>query len=231
MGTRRGDRPIGFFITLEGLEGAGKTTQACHLKNWLSQQGCAYTITKDPGGTLVGDQVRNLLMKEGEGDLSWKTQVLLYASARAQLVDKVIVPNLLAGHVVVSDRYLDSNIAYQFYGEGKDPALGMKWLTWASDGWVPHRTYLLDLTVEESRHRLQQRGQQLDPMECREDAFYHRVRRGYHELAEQSADRFCVIDATLPEKTISEMICGDCRRLLSWRGALGGSDGTMFEIG
>ncbi|RTG92428.1 dTMP kinase [Thermus scotoductus] len=192
----------GFFLTLEGLDGSGKTTQARLLAQFLEEKGIKVRLTREPGGGLPG--VRDLLLK-GEA-LSPEAEYLLFSADRAEHVRKVILPALEEGFWVISDRYLDSSLAYQGYGRG----LPLSWLLQVAKevtlGLQPHLTFLLDLPPEEALKRVSTP----DRLEKAGLEFFKRVRQGYLELAAREPGRFLVVDATRPvdevQTTIRESI-------------------------
>ncbi|RTH02146.1 dTMP kinase [Thermus scotoductus] len=192
----------GFFLTLEGLDGSGKTTQARLLAQFLEEKGIKVRLTREPGGGLPG--VRDLLLK-GEA-LSPEAEYLLFSADRAEHVRKVIFPALEEGFWVISDRYLDSSLAYQGYGRG----LPLSWLLQVAKevtlGLQPHLTFLLDLPPEEALKRVSTP----DRLEKAGLEFFKRVRQGYLELAAREPGRFLVVDATRPvdevQTTIRESI-------------------------
>jgi len=178
----------GFFISLEGPEGAGKTTLAKRLAGWFAEQGAEAVLTREPGGTELGGAVRELLLTRPMGA---KAEFLLYLADRAEHVEKVIRPALLAGKVVIADRYADSSYAYQGFGRG----LSLSWMKAATEGatggLVPDLTILLDLDPEEGLRR----GGRSDRLEKESLDFHRRVREGFLALAEAEPERFRVIDA------------------------------------
>lgn len=182
----------GLFITFEGGDACGKTTQLPLVEQWLSERGVPLVRTREPGGTPLGQQLRNLVM-HGPDDVDPRCEALLYAADRAYHVATVVRPALLAGKVVLQDRYFDSSVAYQ----GAARSLGAQEITdlnlWASGGLTPDVTVLLDLDpqVALSRH-----AGQLDRLEAEPLAFHQRVREQYLELARQSPQRFRVVDAS-----------------------------------
>jgi dTMP kinase len=185
----------GKFITFEGPEGAGKTTQIKRVHQYLQKRRVPCLVVREPGGTIIGDRVREILLDPGRSEMKWKTEVLLYASSRAQLVNEVIRPHLDQGFVVLCDRYIDSSLAYQGYGAEKDVEEVRKLNQWATDGLMPDRTYLLDIPVEVGRKRLLSRGRKKDRMELKEKKFHERVRKGFRQIASEEPSRFCTIRA------------------------------------
>ncbi|ULR41146.1 dTMP kinase [Thermus sp. NEB1569] len=188
----------GFFLTLEGLDGSGKTTQARLLAQFLEEKGIKVRLTREPGGGLPG--VRDLLLK-GEA-LSPEAEYLLFSADRAEHVRKVILPALEEGFWVISDRYLDSSLAYQGYGRG----LPLSWLLQVAKevtlGLQPHLTFLLDLPPEEALKRVSTP----DRLEKAGLEFFKRVRQGYLELAAREPGRFLVVDATRPVEEVQTTI-------------------------
>ena len=146
----------GLFISMEGPDGAGKTTQARLLKTRLENCGVEVFLTREPGGTPVGEEIRKLLLNPEFSEMTVACEVLLYSAARAQLVRQLINPALKKGLVVISDRYLDSNIVYQGFGGGERPEIIEKINLWAAEGLMPEITFLLDLDAQTGLRRLQE---------------------------------------------------------------------------
>ncbi|WP_124726293.1 dTMP kinase [Staphylospora marina] len=205
----------GRFITLEGPEGAGKTTQIQKIREKLRERGVSCTVVREPGGTRIGDRVREILLSPEFSNMCQRTEILLYASSRAQLVEEVIRPALERGEWVLCDRYVDSSLAYQGYGAMWDLEEVKIVNRIATGGLVPDRTYLLDIPVETGRERLRLRGKKKDRMEMKEKLFHERVRQGYLTLAEREPHRFRVVDGT---KTPDEVHGAIMRDLFLWAG-------------
>lgn len=182
------------FITLEGIDGAGKTTQLQLLSGYLAEQGYDFVTTREPGGTPLGEQIRHILLNPA-GTMTVHTEAFLFASARAELVANVIRPALQAGRNVVSDRYVDSSIAYQAYGRGLPPEFVAAVNEMATGALKPHRTIVLDLSVSEALQRLAAGGKQ-DRLERLDPVFFERVREAYLDLAEAEPGRVKLIDAS-----------------------------------
>ena len=198
----------GKFITFEGPEGAGKTTQAKRLIVALQEHGNQVLYTREPGGTPTGEAIREILQYNKAGEpIAPETEVLLFAASRAQLVRKVILPALEQGIYVVCDRFADSTTAYQGYGRGFSVEQMITINQFAIDGAIPDVTILLDLEIAKGFDRLSRRHRdgrgQLDRIENEERAFHERVRRGYLEMAQKWPERFVVVNATGDEETVA----------------------------
>jgi dTMP kinase len=185
----------GFFITLEGPDGCGKSTQIAPLAEYLRAKGHAVFTTREPGGTAISDQVRHILMAMKNTSMHPRTEILLFLSARAQLVEEVIRPRLTAGEIVISDRYADSTLAYQGYGHGYDRELLSRLLEFATGGLQPDLTFLLDINAEEGLRRRQTSGGEWNRLDAYQLEFHRRVQAGYHDLAAQEPYRWHTIDA------------------------------------
>ncbi len=182
----------GKFITLEGIDGAGKTTQLAWIAEFLRGRGVRVTATREPGGTPVGEQVRSLVLGREEG-LHPETEALLMFAARREHIDKVIVPALRSGAWVVCDRFTDASFAYQGGGSGVDRDKLALLERWTQDGLQPDQTFLFDVNPEVGRKRSQKTGV-ADRFEQEKQAFFERVRRAYLERAENDPRRIHVID-------------------------------------
>lgn len=192
--------PRGLFITLEGGDGAGKSTQAGLLAAWLESLGREVVRTREPGGTALGAEIRALLLHGGEsiGAVDPRAEALLYAADRAQHIATVVRPALERGAVVVQDRYIDSSLAYQGAGRPLDPGEIRRLSEWATDGLWPHLTVLLDVPHEAAIARRVARGGTPDRLEAEHETFHRAVRQGFRSLAEAEPERFLVLDATQP---------------------------------
>jgi len=185
--------PAGRFISLEGIDGAGKSAQIGRLADWLASQGRRVTTCRDPGSTPVGDAIRAILLDRHDLQLAPTAEMFLYMAARAQLVAEVIEPALARGEWVVSDRYLLSNVVYQGYGGGLDPESIRAAGRIATAGRLPDLVLLLDVDLETSRRRL---ARPLDKLENRGGDYRARLRDGYLAEAARDPDRVVTIDAT-----------------------------------
>lgn len=190
------------FITLEGPDGSGKTSQINPLAEFLRQQGYAVFTTREPGGTPIGDQIRTVLMNLENTAMHPRTETLLFCASRAQLVEEVIRPHLAKGEIVICDRYADSTLAYQGYGHGKDLAQLRLLLDYATGGLTPDLTLLLDIETEQGLRRRQTAGSEWNRLDAYEIELHRRVRNGYLELARQEPQRWCVLDASQPTEAV-----------------------------
>lgn len=197
----------GSFITLEGPEGAGKTTQLKLLSKQLDQMGVKHIVTRDPGGTSLGKQIRRILLNP-DNPVMPMTELLLYQADRAQHVDELIIPALKNGTLVLCDRYVDSTRAYQGYGRGIDLDLINDLSRMATGGLTPELTILFDIESSDGLGRLHPGGH--DRLEREAIEFHHKVRDGYHKLAKQEPDRWVIIDASKPLTVVQE----DLRQIL-----------------
>jgi dTMP kinase len=198
---------MGLFITLEGPEGSGKTTHARLLAGWLADLGHDVLVTREPGGTRIGDVVRTLLLDPTYAGIRPETEFLLFSAARAQLVGEVIRPQLEKGGVVVCDRFADSSLAYQGYGRELNQDTMRAITAFATGSLVPDLTLCLDLPVAEGFRRKQNMGPDMwDRLEQEQTAFHERVREGYLTLAKAEPARWMILDAALPIPEIQEEI-------------------------
>jgi dTMP kinase len=191
----------GTFITLEGPEGAGKTTQLKLLSKFLEDQGIAYTITRDPGGTAIGKPIRRILL-DSQNAVHPVTELLLYEADRAQNVSEIIRPNLQAGKLVFCDRYTDSTLAYQGYGRDLDFKLIDLLNGIATQDLRPDVTILFDIESSAGLARLHPSGH--DRLEREAIEFHHKVRQGYLELAKKDPKRWRILDAAGPMHAVQE---------------------------
>jgi len=183
------------FITLEGPEGSGKTSHIPYLVEYLREKGHTVFPTREPGGTSISEQIRDILHDLKNAEMHPRTETLLYQAARAQIVEQVIQPRLVNGEIVISDRYYDSTIAYQGYGHQQDLEQVRQLVKYATGGLVPDLTILLDLDVEVGLQRKKKNGLEWNRMDAHEVAFYERVRAGYLEMVKQEPGRWVVVDS------------------------------------
>jgi len=191
----------GIFITLEGPEGAGKTTQLKLLTKYLSDEGIPHVITRDPGGTSLGKPIRRILL-DAKSTIGPVAELLLYEADRAQNVSEIILPNLEEGKVVFCDRYTDSTLAYQGYGRGIDLKLIEQINEVATQGLKPARTILFDIESSAGLARLHPSGH--DRLEREAIDFHHKVRSGYLELSKQDPERWRILDAAAAMHMVQE---------------------------
>jgi dTMP kinase len=188
----------GRFITFEGIDGCGKTTQFRLLAQALRERGEDVVETVEPGGTAIGQQIRKILLDPASGEIQPRTELLLYFASRAQNVDRVIRPALDSGRVVLCDRFTDSTLVYQGCGRGLDTDVVRDLDRIACRGLKPDVTILIDIDLETSLMRARRRNERVGPLESRIDeesaAFHERVRLGYLALAETEPERIVVID-------------------------------------
>ena len=193
---------MSFFVTFEGPEGSGKSTQAPLLARRLSELGHHVLLTREPGGTPIGDQIREVLHSLKNTSMQPKTEMFLLAASRAQLVAEVIRPHLAAGGIVVCDRYADSTLAYQGYGHQLDLPGVREVVALATGGLQPDLTLLLDFDVEEGLRRRQAGSGEWNRLDAYELDFHLRVRAGYHALAQAEPARWVRIDASQPPEAV-----------------------------
>jgi dTMP kinase len=203
---------MSLFITLEGPDGGGKSTQARLLVEYLTARGTPALLTREPGGTTIGDQIRRTLMDLGNTGMQPRTEILLFSASRAQIVHQVIRPRLEAGGVVVCDRFYDSTLAYQGYGHGLDLTALRAITEFATGGLRPDLTFLIDLPAEDGLRR-RRRGGQWNRLDAYDLGFHQRVRQGYFDLAAAEPDRWVTVDATRPVEAVQSEI----RRLVEAR--------------
>ena len=192
------------FITLEGPEGSGKTSHILPLVEYLREKRYIVFPTREPGGTSIGEQIREVIHDLKNNEMHPRTETLLYQAARAQIVEQVIKPRLAAGEIVLSDRYYDSTIAYQGYGHQQDLEQVRGLVRYATGGLVPDLTILLDVNVEIGLKRRKQNELEWNRMDAHEVAFYQRVRNGYHEMVKQEPNRWAVVDAGQKWESVQE---------------------------
>ena len=186
----------GLFITLEGGEGAGKTTSVSYLQEKLQQHGMVVLLTREPGGTELGEKIREILLNPNHSEIHSDTELLLMFAARAQHLQEVIYPALERGEWVLCDRFTDATYAYQGGGRGIDAARIQQLEAWVQQGFQPDRSILFDLPVKEGLQRAASRGS-LDRFEQEKIQFFEEVRAAYLARAEKHSQRFRIIDASV----------------------------------
>jgi len=198
---------LGRFITFEGPEGSGKTTQMHLLAQYLQVQGYEPLITREPGGTPIGDRVRAILLDPAHEEMAPSTEFLLFSAARAQHVRQIILPHLAQDGIVLCDRFADSSLAYQGYGYELDLEAVLSITKFATDGLVPDLSFYLDLPVEIGlRRKVGGDGDDWNRMEQKGIAYHQRVRAGYRAMTARDPDRWVVVDATASLSEIQAVI-------------------------
>ena len=203
----------GRFISLEGIEGAGKSTVAKYVADWLSAQGLSVRQTREPGGTPLAERLRGIVLERGAEPLTAVTETLLMFAARALHVENLISPALRAGEWVVCDRFTDATRAYQGSGRGVDAALIEMLARTVHPQLTPHCTLLLDLPVAAGLSRARARGSGPDRFEAETVGFFERVRAGYLDLARREPGRIEIIDASAPLDEVQRRIAAILARL------------------
>ena len=189
------------FITFEGPDGSGKTYQLAIFADYLKDKGYPVLTTREPGGTSIGDQIRDVLHDLNNTEMHPHTEILLYQASRAQLVEQVIVPHLKSGGIILCDRYADSTLAYQGYGHQLNLKKLAALIDFATRGLTPDLSLLLDVDVGEGLRR-RARGGEWNRLDAYDLDFHQRVRKGYHELVRQEPQRWVVIDAGQPPERV-----------------------------
>ncbi len=201
----------GKFITFEGSEGSGKSTQIDLAKQYLESKGKDVLYVREPGGVKISEAIRKILLDPATKDMSDECETLLYMAARAQLVEEVIIPALNSGKVIVCDRFLDSTVAYQGYGNGVDIEKIKKIGKFVTQGFEPDLTFLFDLDVNDGFARI---NRPKDRIEQRSIDYHNRVRKGYLEIAGNAPDRIKLIDACKSKDEIQSIVVQHIDQLL-----------------
>lgn len=223
MSIARGER-LSLFITFEGVEGSGKTTQIQRLKRYLTRKGIDCKVTREPGGSPISEKIRKILLNPAHREMVSLSELLLYEAARAQHVKEVIEPLLKKGITVLCDRFSDATVAYQGYGRNLDLGLVERFNRLSSQGINPDITFLLDcpsgtgLKRAVSRNRIQRRESE-ERFEREKIQFHHRVRRGYLSIAEKEPHRVKVIDTREGEEKTFEKIRQIVDKLMGFKGS------------
>jgi dTMP kinase len=198
---------VTLFITFEGPEGSGKTTQVHLLTQALVDAGWPVLATREPGGTRIGNAIRKLLLDVQHTEMSMRAETLLFNAARAQLVEQVIRPALAAGQIVLCDRYADSTVAYQGYGHGQDLDELRMLIRYATGGLAPHLTVYLDISPEDGlRRKRSAETPEWNRLDAKQLAFHRTVRDGYLQIAAEEPARWLVIDTTSPADVVHQQI-------------------------
>ena len=195
---------MSLFITLEGPEGSGKTSAIKIVKEQLEKEGHQIIMTREPGGTPISEQIRNVILDKSNTAMDYRTEALLYAASRRQHLVEKVWPNVKEGKIVICDRYLDSSLAYQGYARelGVEDILNVN--MYATEGTFPDLTLLFDLEPEVGLARINANSdREVNRLDLEKLSFHHRVRNGYLELANRFPDRYVVIDASLPLEEVA----------------------------
>ncbi len=212
----------GYFISLEGGEGCGKTSQIPQLVEYLRSKGLTVFPTREPGGTSISEQIRDVLHDLKNDDMLPRTETLLYQAARSQIVEQVIIPRLKDGEIVISDRYYDSTIAYQGYGHRQNIDEIKSLVRYATGGLTPDFTILLDVDVETGLSR-KGKQQEINRMDLMEKEFHMRVHQGYQRMVQEEPTRWVVIDANLPKEVVYSELVKEVENRLIFSGVLEGN--------
>lgn len=195
---------MSLFITLEGPEGSGKTSAIKIVKEQLEKEGHQIIMTREPGGTPISEQIRNVILDKGNTAMDYRTEALLYAASRRQHLVEKVWPNIKEGKIVICDRYLDSSLAYQGYARelGVEDILNVN--MYATEGTFPDLTLLFDLEPEVGLARINANSdREVNRLDLEKLSFHHRVRNGYLELAKRFPDRYVIINAALPLEEVA----------------------------
>jgi len=203
----------GVFITFEGGDGSGKTTQIELLKSWLEERGHTVVVTREPGGTDLGNELRDIILHR-KGFIAPRAEALLYAADRAHHIHTLVAPALERGDVVVQDRYLDSSVAYQGAGRVLDPTEVRDVSLWATENLMPHLTILLDVPADVAKQRQDSDERAYDRLEAEAEDFHQRVRESYQRLADAEPERFVILDGTDSIEAIHHQITQKVATLL-----------------
>ncbi|MET4542327.1 dTMP kinase [Arthrobacter bambusae] len=207
----------GLFIAFEGGDGAGKSTQAARLADALQSRGLSVLRTREPGGTPIGEKLRSLVLDHGHGTIDARTEALMFAAARAAHASQVIRPALAEGTVVITDRYIDSSVAYQGAGRGLGAEGVLTLNQWATDGLRPDLTVLLDVDPSDGRRRRTAGDAAEDRLESEPDAFHSAIRHAFLELAEAAPSSYLVLPANSDMETLAARILERVESLLGDR--------------
>lgn len=206
----------GLFITLEGGDGAGKSTQIKNIKSFFEKKGLVVVHTREPGGTPISEKLRDILLDSNNREMEAVTEMLIYAAARAQHVRELVMPQLEKGSIVICDRFLDSSIAYQTYGRKLGDMVEIV-NGYATDGLTPDLTFWMDIDPDAGKERVSKMGD-FDRLEMEERDFHYRVYDGYKKIAENNSERVKRIDATRSVEEISEEIVNYLEEICEKRG-------------
>ena len=208
----------GIFITFEGIDGSGKTTQIRMLEDFLVSLGFKTLVTREPGGTKIGDMIRDILLNPKNKINCARTETLLFQASRAELVSEVIIPGLKSVKIVICDRFFDSTIAYQGFARGLGAEEIHKMSMWATSGLEPDLTFLLSLDVARGEMRIDAQEKKRDRIEFERKEFKEKIQQGYLEIAKTYPSRFVVINATMPAQSIFRIVKENVMKILLRKG-------------
>ncbi|MBE3036724.1 MAG: dTMP kinase [Candidatus Atribacteria bacterium] len=208
----------GIFITFEGIDGSGKTTQIELMDSFLKQSGFDVVLTREPGGTDIGDKIRKILLDSKNIQMSYRAETLLFLASRAELVSKVIQPSLNHGKIVICDRFFDSTIAYQGIARqlGAEKILDMS--LWATENIIPDLTFLLSIDVWECENRIKNGKKKKDRIEKEEVDFKSKIQEGYMQLAGKNKERFVIVNGCLDIESVFAVVKSNTLRVLKSKG-------------
>lgn len=197
---------MGLFVTFEGIDGCGKSTQIKLLHKNLIDHGYQVILTREPGGTPISEKIRSLILGVENDSMSTRCELLLYLAARAQHVDEKIIPEMLKGKIVLSDRYEEATFAYQGFGRevGLDTIMPIN--SYATSGLTPDLTFIFDISLEESERRFKKSGKVKDRMELNDKKFYKRIMRGYQDRATMNPDRIVLLNGSADIEVIEKLV-------------------------
>ena len=210
----------GIFITFEGIDGSGKTTQIELLNSFLKQSGFDVILTREPGGTDIGDKIRKILLDSKNIQMSYRAETLLFLASRAELVSKIIQPSLNQGKIIICDRFFDSTIAYQGIARqlGAEKILDMS--LWATENIIPDLTFLLSIDVWECENRIKNGKKKKDRIEKEEIDFKSKIQEGYMQLAGKNKERFVIVNGCLNIESVFTVVKNNTLRVLKSKGLL-----------
>ncbi len=207
----------GLFISFEGPDGSGKSTQINFLKDYFANNNVSFVFTREPGGTPIGEALREIILSPQYDEMSNITETLLYAASRAQLVSEIIKPALNRGDIVICDRYIDSSIAYQGFGRNLGKSVA-DINSFAIDGLMPDLTFLISINPEIGMSRIEcSERSELDRLEQEKMEFHRKVHQGYIKIASQNKNRIVLIDGTKPIEAIKDEIISHVKKALANR--------------
>ncbi len=202
------------FISFEGIDFCGKSTQIALLVEKLKSRGLTVLVVREPGGTAISEKIRQILLDKSHAEMHPRTEILLYSAARSQLVHQAILPALEAGHYVIADRYYDSTTAYQGYGRNLDIEMVQKLNEFATSNLKPYRTFFIDISPEEAeRRRIEKQKLEKDRMESEDIEFYRRIRNGFLSISKKEPQRFIIINGERSIEEIAADIWQQIRRI------------------